>query len=192
MAENREATKVVTSADVRFSYLHAFEPREGLDGGQPKYSVSLVISKDDTETLNAIDKAVKAAYAAGKDSKLKGKTMKAIKLPLRDGDEERPDDPVYANAMFVNANNTNQPGIVDKFLRPIINPDDIKSGDYGRAAISFYAYNNKSQGIACSLNNLMKVTDGEPLSSRTKAADDFAEFKAEFDGADEVEDDSLS
>ena len=90
--------------------------------------------------------------------------LAAIKNPLRDGDAERPDDPAYANAYFINANATTAPGIVDTDRNPILSRSEVYSGVYGRASISFYAFNsNGNKGIACGLNNLQKVRDGEPL-----------------------------
>ena len=53
---------------------------------------------------------------------------------------------------------------------------DGDSGVIGRASINFYAYNtNGNRGIACGLNNLQKIADGEPLGSKAPASDDFAE-----------------
>ena len=50
------------------------------------------------------------------------------------------------------------------------------SGVYGRASITFYAFNkNGSKGIACGLNNLQKISDGEPLGGKNRAEDDFAD-----------------
>ncbi len=46
---------------------------------------------------------------------------------------------------------------------------------YGRASINFYAFNsNGNKGIACGLNNLQKIRDGEPLGGKASAASDFA------------------
>jgi hypothetical protein len=40
--------------------------------------------------------------------------------------------------------------------------------------MSFYAYNfNGNRGIACGLNNIQKVRDGERLGTHSSAADDF-------------------
>ncbi|NLD02450.1 MAG: DUF2815 family protein, partial [Clostridiales bacterium] len=95
--------------------------------------------------------------------------------PLRDGDIERPDDPAYANAYFINANATTAPGIVDTDRNPILSRSEVYSGVYGRASISFYAFNsNGNKGIACGLNNLQKMRDGEPLGGKTSAESDFA------------------
>jgi hypothetical protein len=104
--------------------------------------------------------------------------LSAIKTPLRDGDLERPDDPTYANSYFINANSATAPGIVDIDLNPILNRSEVYSGVYGRASVSFYAFNsNGNRGIACGLGNLQKIRDGEPLGSKASAEDDFASLE---------------
>lgn len=107
--------KVITGPDTRWSYANVWEPKS-INGGTPKYSVSLIIPKSDTKTVTKIKAAIEAAYKEG-ESKLKGNgksvpALSVIKTPLRDGDLERPDDAAYANAYFVNANATSAPGIV--------------------------------------------------------------------------------
>ena len=37
--------------------------------------------------------------------------LSVIKTPLRDGDAERPNDPVYADAYFINANSDTAPAL---------------------------------------------------------------------------------
>lgn len=170
-------SKIITGK-VRFSYANVFEPRAMTDGGTLKYSVSLIISKDDEGTIKKIKKAIAQAMEDGK-SKLADKGGKinksALKLPLRDGDEER-DDEVYENSLFVNANNTKRPGLVDENVQAIIDPDEFYSGCYGRASINFYAFNsNGNKGIACGLNNLQKLEDGDRLDGSSSAESDFGE-----------------
>lgn len=170
--------KVITGVDTRWSYVNAWEPKS-VNGGTPKYSVSLIIPKSDIKTVAKIKAAVEAAYKDG-ESKLKGNgrnvpPLDAIKTPLRDGDRERPDDPAYEHAWFVNANSTIAPGIVDADRQPVIERSEVYSGVYGRASISFYAFNsNGNRGIACSLNNLQKIADGEPLGGKMSAEEDFS------------------
>ena len=61
---------------------------------------------------------------------------------------ERPDDPAYKDSYFVNANSTTKPEVVDAALNPIIETSEIYSGIYGRASITFYAFNNNgNKGI---------------------------------------------
>jgi hypothetical protein len=170
--------KVITGPNTRWSYANVWEPKS-INGGTPKFSVSLIIPKSDTKTVAKIKAAIEAAYHEG-ESKLKGngKTvppLAALKIPLRDGDAERPDDEAYANAYFINANATTAPGIVDVDRNPILTRSEVYSGVYGRASISFYAFNsNGNKGIACGLNNLQKVRDGEPLGGKASAESDFA------------------
>ena len=180
-------TKVITGVNTRWSYANVWDAKS-INGGAPKFSVSLIIPKDDTATVNKMKAAIQSAYEEGQ-SKLKGngKTVPALsilKTPLRDGDLERPDDEAYANCYFVNANSASAPGIVDVDRQPIIDRSEVYSGVYGRASINFYAFNsNGNKGIACGLNNLQKMKDGEPLGGKSRAEDDFAT---------ETEDDFLS
>ena len=122
--------KVITGLDTHWSYANVGDPKS-INGGTPKYSVSLIITKSDTATVEKIKAAIQAAYDEGQ-SKPKGMSksapaLKAIKVPLRDGDAERPDDPAYANAYFVNANSTNAPQAVDECLQLISEDEPLGS-----------------------------------------------------------------
>lgn len=172
MANTNVSTKVVTG-EVRFSYVNVFEPKS-INGSDEKYSVSLLIDKRDTKTIEAIERAIEAAKQAGV-AKFGGKIPPMLKLPLRDGDVERPDDENYAGKMFVNANCKTKPGLIEKNGMEIIDTTEFYSGCYGKASVTFYAFNsNGNKGIACGLNNIMKTRDGEPLGGRSRAVDDFA------------------
>ena len=170
-------TKVITGPKTRWSYANVWDAKS-INGGAPKYSVSLIIPKSDTKTVEKIQAAIKAAYEEGQ-SKLKGNgksvpALSVIKTPLRDGDAERPDDEAYKNSYFINANSATAPGIVDADRNPILERSEVYSGVYGRASISLYAFNsNGNRGIACGLNNLQKISDGEPLGGKSRAEDDF-------------------
>lgn len=188
MANNvNNPTKVITGPNTRWSYANVWTPKS-INGGDAKYSVSLIIPKSDKKTISKIKAAIEAAYHEG-EAKLKGNgrsvpALSVLKTPLRDGDTERPDDEAYADSYFVNANSTTAPGIVDADRQPIIDTSEVYSGVYGRASINFYAFNsNGNKGIACGLNNLQKIRDGEPLGGKSRAEDDFA---------DEDEEDFLS
>ena len=180
--------KVVTGKVV-MSYLTVNEPKVPLGGGTPKYSVSLIIPKSDTVTVEKIRAAIRAAYDEGL-SKLKGTSkvmpsLEDIKTPLRDGDKERKGDESYKDSWFINANSTTKPGIVDADRNPIVDSSELYSGIIGRASVTFYAYNsNGNRGIACGLNNLQKLSDGTPLGGRSRPEDDFAD--------DDDDDDFLS
>jgi hypothetical protein len=82
---NHNPQKVITGTNTRWSYVNAWEAKS-INGGAPKYSVSLIIPKSDTETLTKVKAAIQAAYREG-EAKLKGngKTvppLAGIKNPL--------------------------------------------------------------------------------------------------------------
>lgn len=184
MTKYNNPTKVITGVNTRWSYANVWQAKS-INGGTPKYSVSLIIPKDDVATVNKVKAAIQAAYEEG-ESKLKGNgrtvpALSAIKTPLRDGDTERPDDETYKNCYFINANSATAPGIVDADCQPIIDHSEVYSGVYGRASINFYAFNsNGNKGIACGLNNLQKIRDGGPLGGKSRAEDDFADLDDDF------------
>ena len=178
MTKFNNPTKVITGVNTRWSYANVWQPKS-INGGTPKYSVSLIIPKTDTDTVNKVKAAIQAAYDEG-ESKLKGSgksvpSLSVIKTPLRDGDLERPNDEAYKNSYFINANSSTAPGVVDADRQPILDRSEVYSGVYGRASINMYAFNsNGNKGIACGLNNLQKIRDGEPLGGKSRAEDDFA------------------
>lgn len=149
--------KVITGPNTRWSYCNVWQPKS-INGGTPKYSVSLIIPKSDTVTINKIKAAIEAAYKEG-EAKLKGNgrsvpALSVLKTPLRDGDADR---------------------------QPILDTSEVYSGVYGRASINFYAFNsNGNKGIACGLNNLQKIRDGEPLGGKSRPEDDFADEEEDF------------
>lgn len=186
---NPASTRVVTGPRARFSYCHLWEPKS-INGGDPRYSLSVLIPKSDTETVEKIRRGIETAYHEG-EAKLKGKSalppLSALKTPLRDGDLERPDDPAYAGCWFLNANSDRAPGIVDANAQPILDRNEVYSGCYGRVSLSFYAFNtNGNRGIACGLNNVQKLRDGEPLGGQMSAEQEFAGM------ADDGDEDFLS
>lgn len=167
-------TKVVTGINTRFSYFNGWEP-VSINGSKPKYSVSVLIPKDDVATINKINAAIDAAIDEG-IARFGGKkpNKATLKLPLRDGDLER-DDEVYKGHYFINANSVSAPQIVDANLNQILDRNEVYSGCYGRVSLNFYAFNtNGNKGVACGLGNIQKLRDGEPLGGRSSAKDDFA------------------
>ncbi len=178
MAKIVNPTKVVTG-ECRFSYANLWEPKAMDENSKPKYSVSLIIPKSDTKTIEKINAAIQAAYEEGKGKFGNGKTvppLTSLKTPLRDGDIDRPDDEAYADCYFINANSIIAPGIVDANRQAIFEHSEVYSGIYGRASINFYAFKtNTAKGIACGLQNVQKLRDGDPLGGHSRAEDDFAE-----------------
>ena len=177
--------KVITGV-CRLSYANIWQAKS-INGGAPKYSASVLSPKSDTKTVAKVKAAIQAAYEEG-EGKLKGNgktapSLASLKTPLRDGDTERPDDEAYAGHWFINANSNTAPGVVDANREPIYDTSEIYSGVYARVSLSFYAFNsNGNRGIACALQNIQKVRDGEALGGKSKAEDDFNDNFSADDG----------
>ncbi len=176
------ATKVITGK-VRFSYVNIFRSRSFREGQDAKYSICLLIPKEDKAGLAKLTAAMDEAVQEGVRSKWGGKMPKNLHLPIRDGDVERADEaPEYEGMMFLNATSQTKPGIVDKDLNEILDPDEVYSGCWGRASINFFPYDsNGNRGVGVGLNNVQKLKDGDRLgAARASAEDDFGDgFKDE-------------
>lgn len=173
-------TKVVFGP-CRLSYTHVFVKYAPNGGdGEGKYMTNILIPKSEKETVAAIKKAIEAAKAAGIVGKWGGKEPKKLDLPLRDGDEK--DDEVYAGCYYLNAKSTTRPGIVNRDKSPIVDEEEMYSGVWAIASVTFFAYDtNGNRGVACGLNNLMKFKDDEKLGGRVSADSDFADIDMEDD-----------
>lgn len=178
MSTQASPTKVVTGK-ARLSYVNVFQPRAAKPGQEPKYSICVLIPKSDTATVNKVKAAVKAAAEAG-IATLGGKIPPNLKNPLRDGDTERDTDE-YKGHYFINANSKQKPGVVDAQVQPILDAQEVYSGCYGRVSLNFYAYNQEgNKGIGAGLQNVQKLADGDALSGRSRAEDDFTAADEDF------------
>ena len=176
-------TKVVTGK-VRFSYVNIFRSRAFQSGQDEKYSVCLLIPKEDKATVKKLREAIDAAVREGVSSKWGGKKPSGLKLPLRDGDEERADEaPEYKGMWFLNCNSTRKPGIVDRNLNEILDPEEVYSGCWGRASVNFFPYNTSgNKGVGAGLNNIQKLSDDEHLGAACASAE--ADFGDDFEDSD--------
>ena len=169
--KNFSATKVVIPC--RISFANIWEPK-AINGGDEKYSVSCLIPKSDKKTLARIQKAVEAAKEDGKARKWSGKIPPNLKLPLRDGDIDRPDDENYEDCYFLNASSKDAPQVVDRKVNPVLDPMMVYSGCYCNVSVNFYAFKaNGNRGVAAGLGNIQFVRDGERLSGKASADADF-------------------
>lgn len=177
------ATKVITGK-VRLSYVNIFKPRAQEEGQDPKYSVCVLIPKSDKETLAKIKDAIEAAKAKNAEQ-WGGKIPAGLKLPLRDGDTDR-DSPEYKGHWFINANSKQKPAVVgtERDIEGKLIPlgeGDVYSGCYARVSLNFFGYSAKgNKGVGAGLQNVQKVADGEALSGRSNADDDFSSSDDDF------------
>ena len=171
------STKVVTGK-VRFSYVTIDKPRASEEGAEPKYSVVLLIPKTDTATLEKIKAAIAEAADRFRQKNGAASLPASPMIPLHDGDGTKPNSgEPYGDeckgCYVMNASSRDQPIMRDGFNEPLLDPNEIYSGCYGRAIINFYGYNNRRKGVGCGLLGVQKLHDGEPLGGTRASADDF-------------------
>lgn len=167
-------TKVRTGK-VRLGFANVNPVEE--DGKVGKTNLTMIIDKDDEETLSLIDAAIEAAIVAGKEKFGKQfDNRKKIHTPLHDGDEEKEDNENYADKMYMNASSKDPIGMVGPDKVKITDTGEFYSGCYASLAINFAPYVYNGPGIGCYVANIMKLEDGERIGfSRASAYDDFAD-----------------
>lgn len=175
-----QTTRVVTGT-VRLSYVKLFKAEPGPDGGEPKFSVQLLIPKTDNATCSALRAAINQAIA----DKWGAKPPKGLRDPLRDGDT----DATHSQraecrghwVLNVSAKQDRRPGIVDADRNEILDPSQLYSGCYARAEINAFAYDSKgNKGTSFGINNVQKARkEGERLDGRKDAKDVFTDWDDE-------------
>lgn len=171
----------VVTGKVRLSYVHLFTPYANPNGGEPKYSTTILIPKSDIAAKQRIDAAIQAAITAGVSSRWNGVRPPQVAVPIHDGDGVRPSDGMpfgdeCKGHWVVTGSSKQPPQVVDSQLNPIISQTEIYSGVYARVSINFFPYaNSGKKGIGCGLGNVQKLEDGEPLGGGSSAADDFGD-----------------
>ena len=174
-----DAMKVLTG-EVRLSYANLTTPRVAQQGGEPKYSVTLLIPKSDAATKADIDAAIQAAANDALAKVWNGARPPMLKVPIYDGDGVRPSGVPLGDECkgpwVMTASTKNKPQVVGiDNINCELSPADIYSGMYGRVTVRFFGYSNSgNKGIGCGLGNVLKTRDGEPLAGQASAASDFA------------------
>lgn len=189
--------KVITGK-VRLSYANVFHAK-AINDGEAKYSTAVLIPKSDTKTVDKIKAAIEEAKKEGKEKKWGGKVPGRGSWALRDGDDEFPEDPTYADHYFLNASNKQKPGIAKVAnggrkstvtgkveFEEITDETEVYSGCYAKLSLNFYPFDaNGNKGVAVGLNHIVKVADGEPLGGGASLAADFGDEEFEIEVDDE-------
>lgn len=171
-------SRTIVTGEVRLSYAKLFTPETPQGGGDPVYSVTILIPKTDTATKQAIDNAIQEVANEALASTFGGYMPPNLNASVHDGDGVRPTDgrpygDECKGCWIISAKSKTKPEVVDENVQPILSPTAVYSGCYGRASLNFYAYNNKRMGVGIGLGNVQKLRDGEPLGGGTTAKQDF-------------------
>lgn len=175
---------IVTGA-IRLSYAHLFKPYAVNPEDEKYYSTAVLIPKSDKATIQKIKEKIKEAIDRSTGDIWK-EGEKNLHIPLRDGDEERSDDPNYKGMYFMNMKSKNPPVIINKAREDILDSTEVYSGCWARVQMNFYGYNKKGKkGIGVGLLGVQKIKDDEALGGARGSADAFD------DGFESDDDDDL-
>ena len=170
----------VLTGECRLSYCNLTTPRAAQQGGEPKYSVTLLIPKTDVATKADIDAAIQAAANEALAKVWNGARPPQLRAPIYDGDGVRPSGVPFGDECkghwVMTASTKNKPQVVGMDnINCELAPSDIYSGMFARVTIRFFGYSNSgNKGIGCGLGNVMKTRDGEALAGSASASVDFA------------------
>lgn len=172
----------LVTGNVRLSYVHLTQPHASQQGAEPKYSVTLLIPKTDPATYQACMQAIEAAAQQGVAGSWNGVRPPNLPIPLHDGDGMKETGMPYGGecrgCWVMTASSKQKPQVWSIATGgEILNPSEIYSGMYARVSIRFFPYSTpQKRGVGCGLNNVLKIQDGEPLTARSTAAQDFADI----------------
>lgn len=171
------ALKKCTTPKFRVSFPNVFKAKSFKDQ-EAKFSITMLFDKktDISELRRAARNAIVEKF--GED---KTKWPKKLRMPFRDGDEEKEGVTGYENVIFVGASSKTRPGVIDREKAPITEEDDaFYAGCYARATlIAFYYDNTGNKGVSFALQNLQKLGDGEKFSGKRDAAEEFDDLESE-------------
>lgn len=191
MAVVKNSTKVkgvkVLTPKFRVNWPHLFEPNEYIlqTNNKIQYGITMLFEKG--QDLSALKKAYTEAGTNlfGDQSKWPEFRYPTFK---DQGDKEvsREDGTTYTpngyvkGAALLEAKSKDKPGVVNQKNQEIIDPNEVYSGCYARAVVTFKAYDFQgNKGITCYLQHIQKMADGESLAGRTKPEDEFGVIEEE-------------
>ena len=151
------------------------------DESKAKYQMTIALPKNDP-FWKQVAAEIKAT-AQAKWTKVPAK----LRSPVKDGDANLNDDgeiryPEHEGCYTLQASSKRRPDVADASLNPILNPKELYSGAFYRAAVRAYAWEHPTggKGVSFSLETVQKVKDGDPLGGGGgKAQDDFSAFKSD-------------
>lgn len=186
MPKEKTSELIVKLKDVRLAFPQLFVPKSVNGEGEPAYSASFIIGKNQKDVIEAVEKAtVAAAKAKWKDKAdaMLKKLKLADKLPLHDGDLKA-DYEGYEGNLFVSARSKIKPRVVDRQAQLLSAEDGLPyAGCYVVGSVAIWAQdNNFGQRINATLRGVQFVRDGDAFSGGRPAGDD------EFEELDNEED----
>lgn len=192
-------TRLITPIGI-LSYPHLDKPQPGVNGGEPKYSITLVFDKEAQATPQFAAMQAAAIEAAtetfGATMTVSGKKISieqalkvgAIKNPFRKDETGMKGYP--EGAVYVGIRSSDQPQLI-RADKSLVDQKDIRDtfypGSKARASVVAGAYNKEvNKGVTFYLGNVQKTGEGERLDSRKTADQDFDALDVQPEDLDNI------
>lgn len=151
------STRVITS-EVRASYVNLFQQSKF-----GKFGVALLVNKNDAALVQQLSEAYQEAVQEGANV-YGGKIPAQPKVPWYDGDSGEHGEEAIGHHV-IRTTSVNRPSTIalnpdGQTAHEVIDPNEVYSGCWIKADITFKAYNNEGvKGVAIYVNNVLKVRD---------------------------------
>lgn len=143
------------------SYPHLFNARAIEVGGDQKYSVSVLIKKNDPQVA-ALQSIIDQEKANGWPSGFPANG----KVFMKDCAVAFPSEPTLAGYMVIsgNAKLEAKPAVVDANMNPVMDPSQVYAGSICWVAFNSFIYNQAvNKGVSCGLNAVMITGEDSEL-----------------------------
>lgn len=160
-----------------------FTPRPVVQGGEPRYSLNLIIDAQGQKTAEfqalrrAVAQTIDTKWGDGKsrDKAFVAKLRNPF-LSTKDQEYQGYEDP---DAVFIRPWSKNKPGLVDAMRNEITVPGDVWAGQLVRCSVNTFAYEQSgNRGVSFGLNNVQVCrTDGTRLDGRQPAKKEFNDYE---------------
>lgn len=164
-----EGTRI-TFGPVRLGFVHLDKP-DAFEDNAPKYSVNIMLPKEDVAVKEQIDAAIEEAIRQGVVKKFQGARPRNLKMPVKDGADIRDDMADYWTFKASSDGTRPAPPVRD-LMGGTMDPTDtekVYSGMYAIVTVNFFPYAVGSKGISCILQQVVKAADGERLGGGSTA-----------------------
>jgi hypothetical protein len=173
-AQAKNKKPQIITPECRLSFPALFKKRAFEEGKTERYEITMLFNKKtDLKALRGLIES---------EALKKFGTVKGVKMPILDGDEKGGDAAAqYEGHYYAHAKSTFNVAVIDKD-RNDLTEEDVYAGCYGKVSVLVSAEEYKdpktgkvmSRYVRLLLRAFMKTRDGEPFSTRTNAAEDFA------------------
>lgn len=186
---------------VRFHHVHVEKPFKGtIEGAEPKFQIKVLLDKDEHSDL--IDELFDLCYQVAEEEFGKKAASQIdsgkLPIPLLDGDEEFPDDPVFENKFYFNAKRPENfgvaglcdlsTGVAIKNSHKAWKEGTVYSGCYGFIHGNFFTSTAGGNRVNAGFDLVIKMEDGEPTGNASAGFDDvFGDLMDEFEEADDID-----